>query len=132
MEHHSNIVPGISSGNAMARDQMGDVDDEGNFLIEEFEKLLTRAPRSSRSRICRMHSAPWCRSEGHQDRPCRGIPVLSNGAQSAVHLPIRLQDLDCDFYAFTGHKVYGPTGIGALYAKHGIWGDAAVQTAAAR
>jgi cysteine desulfurase/selenocysteine lyase len=48
----------------------------------------------------------------------RGIPVLVDGAQGAVHLPIDVQDLDCDFYAFTGHKVYGPTGIGALYAKH--------------
>src|SRR5919109_690552 len=48
----------------------------------------------------------------------RGIPVLVDGAQGAVHLPVDVQDLDCDFYAFTGHKVYGPTGIGALYAKH--------------
>ncbi len=48
----------------------------------------------------------------------RGIPVLVDGAQGAVHLPVDVQDLDCDFYAFTGHKVYGPTGIGVLYAKH--------------
>jgi len=48
----------------------------------------------------------------------RGIPVLVDGAQSAVHLPIDVQDLDCDFYAITGHKLYGPTGIGALYGKY--------------
>ena len=47
----------------------------------------------------------------------RGIPVFVDGAQAAVHMPIDVQDLDCDFYAFTGHKVYGPTGIGILYAK---------------
>ena len=47
----------------------------------------------------------------------RGIPVLVDGAQGAVHLPVDVQDLDCDFYAFTGHKLYGPTGIGVLYGK---------------
>jgi len=47
----------------------------------------------------------------------RGIPVLVDGAQGAVHLPVDVRDIDCDFYAFTGHKVYGPTGIGVLYAK---------------
>ena len=47
----------------------------------------------------------------------RGIPVLVDGAQAAVHMPVDVQDLDCDFYAFTGHKTYGPTGIGVLYAK---------------
>jgi cysteine desulfurase/selenocysteine lyase len=48
----------------------------------------------------------------------RGIPVLIDGAQGAVHLDVDVQDLDCDFYVFTGHKLYGPTGIGVLYAKH--------------
>jgi cysteine desulfurase/selenocysteine lyase len=48
----------------------------------------------------------------------RGIPVLVDGAQGAVHLEVDVQDLDCDFYAITGHKLYGPTGIGALYGKH--------------
>ena len=47
----------------------------------------------------------------------RGIPVLVDGSQAAVHMPVDVQDLDCDFYAFTGHKTYGPTGIGVLYAK---------------
>ncbi len=48
----------------------------------------------------------------------RGIPVLVDGSQAAVHLAIDVQDIDCDFYVFTGHKLYGPTGIGVLYAKH--------------
>ncbi|TIQ82789.1 MAG: aminotransferase class V-fold PLP-dependent enzyme, partial [Mesorhizobium sp.] len=47
----------------------------------------------------------------------RGIPVLVDGSQSAVHMPIDVQDLDCDFFVFTGHKVYGPSGIGVLYGK---------------
>ena len=47
----------------------------------------------------------------------RGIPVLVDGSQAAVHMPVDVQDLDCDFYAFTGHKTYGPTGIGVLYGK---------------
>ena len=47
----------------------------------------------------------------------RGIPVLVDGSQGAVHLPVDVQDLDCDFYVFTGHKLYGPTGIGVLYGK---------------
>ena len=47
----------------------------------------------------------------------RGIPVLVDGSQAAVHMPVDVQDLDCDFYVFTGHKTYGPTGIGVLYAK---------------
>ena len=47
----------------------------------------------------------------------RGIPVLVDGSQGAVHLPVDVQDLDCDFYCFTGHKLYGPTGIGVLYGK---------------
>ena len=50
----------------------------------------------------------------------RGIPVLVDGAQGAVHLPVDVQDLDCDFYAFTGHKLYGPTGIGVLYGKKAL------------
>src|SRR4029078_9693968 len=49
-----------------------------------------------------------------------GIPVVVDGAQGAVHLPVDVQDLDCDFYAFTGHKLYGPTGIGVLYGKEAL------------
>ena len=50
----------------------------------------------------------------------RGIPVLVDGSQAAVHMPVDVQDLDCDFYVFTGHKTYGPSGIGVLYAKSSI------------
>src|SRR5213075_3578822 len=120
MEHHSNIVPWH-----FLRERHGavikwaPVDDDGNFLIEEFEKLLT--PRTKLVAITQMSNALGSFvpvKEVIKLAHDRGIPVLVDGAQGAVHLPIDVQDLDCDFYAFTGHKIYGPTGIGALYAKH--------------
>ncbi|HKS18833.1 MAG TPA: cysteine desulfurase [Bradyrhizobium sp.] len=120
MEHHSNIVPWH-----FLRERHGavikwaPVDDEGNFLIEEFEKLLS--PRTKLVAITQMSNALGTLvpiKEVVRLAHGRGIPVLVDGAQGAVHLNVDVQDLDCDFYAFTGHKLYGPTGIGALYAKH--------------
>jgi cysteine desulfurase/selenocysteine lyase len=120
MEHHSNIVPWH-----FLRERQGavikwaPVDDEGNFLIEEFEKQLT--PRTKLVAITQMSNALGTLvpvKEVVKLAHARGIPVLVDGAQGAVHLNIDVQDIDCDFYAFTGHKLYGPTGIGVLYAKH--------------
>ncbi|MEK9280279.1 MULTISPECIES: cysteine desulfurase [unclassified Bradyrhizobium] len=120
MEHHSNIVPWH-----FLRERHGavikwaPVDDEGNFLIDEFEKLLT--PKTKLVAITQMSNALGTFvpiKEVVRLAHDRGIRVLVDGAQGAVHLPVDVQDLDCDFYAFTGHKVYGPTGVGALYAKH--------------
>jgi len=120
MEHHSNIVPWH-----FLRERHGivikwaPVDDEGNFLIEEFEKLLTE--RTKLVAITHMSNAlgtivPVKEITGLAH--ARGIPVLVDGAQGAVHLNVDVQDIGCDFYVFTGHKLYGPTGIGVLYAKH--------------
>ncbi|WP_407160500.1 cysteine desulfurase [Bradyrhizobium sp. STM 3557] len=120
MEHHSNIVPWH-----FLRERHGavikwaPVDDEGNFLIEEFEKLLS--PRTKLVAITQMSNALGTAvpvKEVVRVAHARGIKVLVDGAQGAVHLPVDVQDIDCDFYAFTGHKLYGPTGIGVLYAKH--------------
>src|SRR5712672_1576394 len=120
MEHHSNIVPWH-----FLRERQGavikwaPVDDDGNFLIEEFEKLLT--PRTKLVAITQMSNALGTLvpvKDVVKIAHARGIPVLVDGAQGAVHLNVDVQDIDCDFYAFTGHKLYGPTGIGALYAKH--------------
>src|SRR3954453_19297186 len=120
MEHHSNIVPWH-----FLRERHGavikwaPVDDEGNFLIEEFEKLLTE--RTKLVAITQMSNALGTLvpvKEVTKLAHARGIPVLVDGSQAAVHLAIDVQDIDCDFYVFTGHKLYGPTGIGALYAKH--------------
>jgi cysteine desulfurase / selenocysteine lyase len=120
MEHHSNIVPWH-----FLRERHGvvikwaPVDDEGNFLIEEFKKLLT--PRTKLVAITQMSNALGSIvpvKDVVRIAHDRGIPVLVDGAQGAVHLDIDVQDIDCDFYACTGHKLYGPTGIGVLYAKY--------------
>src|SRR5690242_7829450 len=120
MEHHSNIVPWH-----FLRERHGavikwaPVDDEGNFLIDEFEKLLS--PRTKLVAITQMSNALGTMvpvKEVVRIAHDRGIPVLVDGAQGAVHLDIDVQDIDCDFYACTGHKLYGPTGIGVLYAKY--------------
>jgi len=120
MEHHSNIVPWH-----FLRERHGavikwvDVDDEGNFLIDEFEKALT--PRTKLVAITQMSNALGTVvpvKDVVKIAHGRGIPVLIDGSQAAVHLAVDVQDIDCDFYVFTGHKLYGPSGIGALYAKH--------------
>jgi cysteine desulfurase / selenocysteine lyase len=120
MEHHSNIVPWH-----FLRERQGavikwaPVDDEGNFLIDEFEKLLS--PKTKLVAITQMSNmlgtiVPV--KDVVRIAHARGIPVLVDGSQAAVHLNIDVQDIDCDFYVFTGHKLYGPTGIGVLYAKY--------------
>ena len=120
MEHHSNIVPWH-----FLRERQGavlkwaPVDDEGNFLIDEFEKLLS--PRTKMVAITHMSNMLGTLvpvKEVVRRAHARGIPVLVDGAQAAVHLDVDVQDLGCDFYAVTGHKLYGPTGIGVLYGKH--------------
>jgi len=120
MEHHSNIVPWH-----FLRERHGavikwaPVDDDGNFLIDEFEKLLS--PRTRLVAITHVSNALGTIvpvKDVVKLSHARGIKVLVDGAQAAVHLPVDVQEIDCDFYALTGHKLYGPTGIGALYAKH--------------
>jgi cysteine desulfurase/selenocysteine lyase len=120
MEHHSNIVPWH-----FLRERYGAVikwapiDDEGNFLIDEFEKLL--GPRTRMVAITQMSNMLGTEvpvKEVIKLAHERNIPVLIDGAQSSVHLDIDVRALDCDFFVFTGHKLYGPTGIGILYGKH--------------
>jgi cysteine desulfurase/selenocysteine lyase len=120
MEHHSNIVPWH-----FLRERQGAVikwapiDDDGNFLIDEFEKLLS--PRTKMVAITHMSNALGTVvpvKEVVRIAHARGIPVLVDGAQGAVHLDVDVQDIGCDFYVCTGHKLYGPTGIGALYGKY--------------
>jgi cysteine desulfurase/selenocysteine lyase len=97
------------------------VDDEGNFLIDEFEKLL--GPRTKMVAITQMSNALGTAvpvKEVIKLAHARGIPVLVDGAQGAVHLDVDVRDLDADFYVFTGHKLYGPTGIGVLYGKYDL------------
>ncbi len=120
MEHHSNIVPWH-----FLRERQGavikwaPVDDEGNFLLDEFEKLLSpRTKLVALTHMSNMLGTPVPAKEVVRIAHARGIPVLFDGAQAAVHLDVDVRDLDCDFYALTGHKLYGPTGIGALYGKY--------------
>ena len=119
MEHHSNVVPWH-----FLRERHGavirwaPVDDEGNFLVDEFERLLT--DRTRMVAITHMSNALGTVvpvKEVVRIAHERGIPVLLDGAQGAVHLDVDVADIDCDFYAFTGHKLYGPSGIGVLYGK---------------
>jgi cysteine desulfurase/selenocysteine lyase len=119
MEHHSNIVPWH-----FLRERKGavikwaPVNERGEFLLDEFEKLLT--PRTKIVAITQMSNVLGTVTpirEIIKLAHARGIPVLVDGSQGAVHLPVDVQALDADFYVFTGHKVYGPTGIGVLYGK---------------
>ena len=119
MEHHSNIVPWH-----FIRERQGaklvwaPVDDDGVFHIEELEERIT--DRTKLITITHMSNVlgtvtpvrEICRI-AHE----RGIKVLIDGSQGAVHLPVDVQEIGADFYVFTGHKVYGPSGIGVLYGK---------------
>jgi cysteine desulfurase/selenocysteine lyase len=120
MEHHSNIVPWH-----FLRERQGAVirwapiDDDGNFLIDEFEKLLT--DRTKLIAITHMSNALGTIvpvKDVVRLAQARKIPVLVDGSQAAVHLDVDVQDIGCDFYVCTGHKLYGPTGVGVLYGRH--------------
>jgi cysteine desulfurase / selenocysteine lyase len=119
MEHHSNIVPWH-----FHRERKGcvlkwaPIADDGTFLIDEFEKLLSKRTRIvAITHMSNVLGTVVPIKEVIKLAHARGIPVLVDGSQAAVHMPVDVQDLDCDFYVFTGHKTYGPTGIGVLYAK---------------
>ena len=119
MEHHSNIVPWhFHRERSGAVVKWAPVDGEGNFLLDEFEKLLT--PRTKIVAITQMSNALGTVvpvKEVVRIAHARGIPVLVDGSQSAVHMDIDVQDIGCDFFIMTGHKLYGPTGIGVLWGK---------------
>jgi cysteine desulfurase / selenocysteine lyase len=119
MEHHSNIVPWhFHRERNGAVIKWAGVDDDGVFDIDGFERLLT--PRTKIVAVTHMSNVLGTVTplkEIVRLAHDRGIPVLADGAQAAVHLPVDVRDLDIDFYGFTGHKLYGPTGIGVLYAK---------------
>jgi cysteine desulfurase/selenocysteine lyase len=119
MEHHSNIVPWhFHRERKGAVLKWSPISDSGEFLLEEFERLLT--PRTKIVAITHMSNVTGTLvpvREVIRLAHDRGIPVLVDGSQSAVHMPVDVRELDADFYVFTGHKTYGPTGIGVLYAK---------------
>lgn len=121
MEHHSNIVPWhFHRERNGAVLKWAPIADNGAFLLDEFEALLTeRTKIVAITHMSNVLGTVVPIKEVIRIAHARGIPVLVDGSQAAVHLPVDVQDLDADFYVFTGHKTYGPTGIGVLYAKRG-------------
>ena len=120
MEHHSNIVPWqILCEQTGAVLRVAPITDAGELDLDEFEKLL--GPRTRIAAVTHISNALGTinpvrdlvkMAHGH------GVPVLIDGAQAAPHLPIDVAAIGCDFYTITGHKMFGPTGIGALYGRH--------------
>ena len=122
LEHHSNIVPWqILCQQQGARLRVAPVDDDGELILGEFEKLF--GPKTRLVAVAHVSNAlgtilPLRKivEMAHS----RNVPVLVDGAQAAPHLRIDVQALDCDFYVFSGHKMYGPMGIGVLYGKRSL------------
>jgi cysteine desulfurase/selenocysteine lyase len=119
MEHHSNIVPWqMLCEEKGARLVVAPIDDRGELLLEEFGRLLT--PRTRLAAITHVSNSLGTVvpvKEVVRAAHARGVPVLLDGAQAVPHLRVDVSEIGCDFYAFSGHKVYGPTGIGVLYAR---------------
>ena len=122
MEHHSNIVPWqLLCAERGARLRVAPIDDRGELELDVFESLLS--DRTKIVAVTHMSNALGTVNPvedivriAHQ----RGVPVLLDGSQAAYHMPVDVQALDCDFYVATGHKLYGPTGIGVLYGKESL------------
>jgi len=119
MEHHSNIVPWqLLCDEVGAKLRVIAIDDDGDIILEEYERLL-----SDRTKIVAIVHVSNALGTVNPVRQmvemahARGVPVLVDGAQAVPHLGVDVRELDCDFYVFSAHKVYGPTGIGALYGK---------------
>jgi len=122
MEHHSNIVPWQLLCQAKGASlRVIPITDEGEIMLPEYSRLLSGRTKlvalaHVSNALGTVNPVRQMIAEAHD----RGIPVLLDGAQAAPHLAVDVQDLDCDFYAFSGHKLYGPTGVGVLYGKSEI------------
>jgi cysteine desulfurase/selenocysteine lyase len=122
LEHHSNIVPWqLLAEQTGIRLQVIPMTDAGELRLDQYELLLT--PRTKLVSLVHVSNSlgtinpvPEMVATAH----ARGIPVLLDGAQAVPHLKVDVQALDCDFYAFSGHKMFGPTGIGVLYGKRAL------------
>jgi cysteine desulfurase/selenocysteine lyase len=119
MEHHSNIVPWqMLCEERGARLRVIPMTDDGELILEEYERLLT--PKTKIVALTHVSNAlGTINPVKHMTAMAhlRGIPVLIDGAQAAPHLRVDVRDIDCDFYAFSSHKMFGPTGVGILYGK---------------
>ena len=119
MEHHSNIVPWqMMCERKGAQLRVIPMTDEGDLELEALEGLLTKRTRIiCCTQVSNVLGTVNPIKEMVRIAHDKGIPVLVDGAQSVPHMQVDMQDLDCDFFAFSGHKVYGPTGVGVLYGK---------------
>ena len=119
MEHHSNIVPWqLVCEAAGAGLRVAPIDDRGELIVEEFDRLVT--PRTKIAAITHMSNALGTITPVRdlvRLAHAKGVPMLVDASQAAYHMPVDVQALDCDFLVATGHKLYGPTGIGVLYGK---------------
>ncbi|MGG7055337.1 SufS family cysteine desulfurase [Nitrosomonas sp. ANs5] len=119
LEHHSNIVPWqMLAEEKGARIRVVPINDSGELLVEAYEKLFNSKTRfvglsHVSNALGTINPIKQMIAIAHQ----HGVPVLIDGAQAAPHLKVDVQKLDCDFYAFSAHKLFGPTGIGVLYGK---------------
>ena len=119
LEHHSNYVPWhFLRENKKAIIKFAPINNDGDIIIEELQKLIT--PKTKIIAVTHLSNVTGTIvpiKEIVEIARKKNIPVLVDGCQSAPHIKVDVSDLDCDFYAFSGHKVYGPTGVGILYAK---------------
>jgi cysteine desulfurase/selenocysteine lyase len=122
MEHHSNIVPWqLLCGERGARLRVAPINDAGELLIEALDDLI--GPRTRLLSVTHMSNALGTINPIEsivRIAHAKGVPVLVDGSQAAYHMPVDVQALDCDFYVATGHKLYGPTGIGILYGRESL------------
>jgi len=122
LEHHSNIVPWqLLAEHTGGRLVVAPIDDRGELILEEFERRL--GARTALVAVAHISNALGTIMPVHeivQMAHARGVPVLIDGAQAIPHLHVDVRELDCDFYAFSGHKVFGPTGIGVLYGRESL------------
>jgi len=125
MEHHSNIVPWqLMCKKTGAKLKVAPISLKGELLLDEYEKLLERNPKFvalsyASNALGTINPVKKMIEMAH----AHGALVLLDGAQATAHLPIDVQDLGCDFYAFSSHKMYGPTGIGVLWGKENLLDD---------
>jgi cysteine desulfurase/selenocysteine lyase len=119
MEHHSNIVPWqMLCDEKSAKLRVAPINDQGELLLDEFERLL--GPKTKLVAISHLSNALGTINPVREIvrlAHARNVPVLVDGAQAAPRMQVDVQEVDCDFYAISGHKMYGPTGIGAVYGK---------------
>jgi len=122
LEHHANIVPWqMLCAETGARLRVAPVDDRGQLILEEYEKLLN--PRTRIVSMTQVSNALGTVTPVHEITAMahrHGARVLIDGAQSVSHMPVDVQSIDCDFFVFSGHKVFGPTGIGVVYGRQEV------------